>query len=82
MGLLCSLQWLQDWEADHVVFELDCKTVINAIHSSKIDVSEFGIISSLCKKFLSHHPNYTFARSAANMVAHHLVRGTMSECRK
>jgi len=32
MGLLCSLQWLQDREADHVVFKLDCKTVINAIH--------------------------------------------------
>lgn len=39
MGLLCALQWLQDWEVDHIVFELDCKIVVNAIHSSKINAS-------------------------------------------
>lgn len=66
MRLLHSLQWLQDWEADHVVFELDCKIVMNAIHSSKIDVSEFRVVSSLGKQILSHHPNYTFARRQAN----------------
>lgn len=43
IGRLLALQWLNNWEPNNVIFELDSKIVVDCIHNNKIDVSEFSL---------------------------------------
>ncbi|PNX92291.1 hypothetical protein L195_g015425 [Trifolium pratense] len=57
-SLLSALNRTQDWEADHIKFEPDCKSATDVIHRNRGDLSEFGLIISLCKNILSNHQNF------------------------
>lgn len=61
---------------DSMIFELDCKRVVDAVHSSQGDISEFGSIIDDCRVLLSSNPNFKvkFVWRQVNMVVHILVR--------
>lgn len=74
--LLQGLHWALDLQLTNVIFELDAKLVVDAIHANVPDFSEFGSIIPECRKLLFNHPNFLvkFVRRQANVVAHSLAR--------
>lgn len=52
MGLLEAILWICSLGFRKVCFELYAKVVVDAIHSSNSDLSEFGSIVQHCKKLL------------------------------
>ena len=58
----------------HVVFETDCKAIIDAFH--RIDQSEFRCLVKDCEAFFPLGTNLTlrFIKRQANRVAHIVVR--------
>lgn len=60
----------------NVIIELDAKSIMDSIHVSKVDLSEFGTIIYSCKSLLQHEPSFSvcFARQQANLVAHQVAR--------
>lgn len=66
---------------DRVVFELDCKSVVDNIHSPGADISELGSIIQECSGIISSFPNFNvkFIRRQANSAAHCLARVALSK---
>lgn len=73
--LLITLQWLLTNGFEKVIIEFDCKLVLDALHPSKTNHSEFGFIIKKCKNILSFF-SYLFVRRQANSVAHALARAS------
>lgn len=46
--LLEAVQWDAFMELQHVIFETDCKDVVDAVESMEVDHSEFGSIVGAC----------------------------------
>jgi hypothetical protein len=59
-----------------VIFELDCKMVVDDVHTDKPNRSEYGSLIVNCRTLLSSYPDYVvvFARRQANDRVHVLAR--------
>jgi ribonuclease HI len=75
-----GIMWIAILEYQNVMFELDCKTVVEDVHSSKVNYSEYGLLIDDCKSLLSNHTNYlvVFTRRQTNGSAHALARAALS----
>ncbi|KAK2386904.1 hypothetical protein QL285_060742 [Trifolium repens] len=75
-----GILWMAMLGYRKVIFELDCKTVVDDINSSKDNHSEYGLLIVDCKSMLFTHSNYvvTFTRRQANGSAHALARAALS----
>jgi len=63
-----------------VIFESDCKIVVDVVNSSANPHNELGDIIFYCKQLLSLHANFyvRFVRRQANKVAHNIARASLS----
>jgi ribonuclease HI len=80
LGLHATLQWLSDMQFDNVDFATDSKLTVDALLSTRYDLSEFGcIISSCCSLFrnLFSNSRVEFVRRQANAVANTFAREAM-----
>lgn len=59
LGLLHAIQWVTTLHLDQVIFESDCKVVVDRINQPRSDHSELGTILKECKTILSHHLNFS-----------------------
>jgi ribonuclease HI len=82
-ALLEALKVLQQKGYSHVIFETDCKGVVDAIHNIHGGVSEFSSIICKIKSILLVNPNFVvkFVKRQANMVAHTLAKAASSWAR-
>jgi len=76
IGLYYALEWLSDMRFDNVDFALDSKTTEDAFNNCPPDVSEFGLIISVCRSLFDL--NFTnskveFNRRQPKRVAHTLA---------
>ncbi|PNY09148.1 cytochrome p450 [Trifolium pratense] len=67
-SLLSALNWMQDWEADRIIFEPDCKTVVDVIHRNRVCVSEWTFCLDLTKTFDVQTRSISYASSIREMV--------------
>jgi len=63
-----------------VLFETDCKFLVDALTSPAVLISEFGNLVSQCRRLLSSNPDYvvSFVKRQANKVAHTIARASLS----
>jgi ribonuclease HI len=82
-ALLEALKKMQQQGLSHVIFETDCKGVVDAIHNIRGGVSEFSSIICRIKNILLVNPNFVvkFIKRQANMVAHTLAKAASSWAR-
>ena len=71
-----SLHWIIQLQLGNILVKMDCKSVVDAFHSHKADLSEFGCLIANCRRLASFVENLTlfFAKWQANSVAHALAR--------
>ena len=76
MALREAVKWIIPLQLSHVVFETNCKAVVDAFHSHIIDQYEFGCLVQDCKALFSLNANLTlcFIKRQANRVAHIVAR--------
>ncbi|KAK2459206.1 hypothetical protein QL285_006272 [Trifolium repens] len=82
-ALLEALKVMQLKGYSEVIFETDCKGVVDAIHNIYGGVSEFSSIICSIKSILLVNPNFVvkFVKRQANMVAHTLAKTASSWAR-
>jgi len=76
-----ALEWLSNQQFDNVDFALDCKKVVDCVHSNLDDSSEFGCIITACKQLLVdkfQNSHVEFNRRQANRVTHELAQAALS----
>ena len=56
-----TLKWLIHLQLEDVTLEMDCKMVVDAFHSIKINNSEFGSLIKECKDTISRGKNLTLS---------------------
>lgn len=80
LSLLEALTFADNQGMTSVIFESDCKLVVDAIISTYSPLNEFEDIISRCKTLLASHSNYsvTYVRRQANRVAHSIARASLS----
>jgi len=63
-----------------VLFETDCMSLVDALTSPAISISEFGNLVSQCRRLLSSNLDYvvSFVKRQANRVAHTIARASLS----
>jgi ribonuclease HI len=63
-----------------VIFESDSKSVVEALVSRRVDLSEFSSIIAHIKSLVTLAPNFEvkFVKRQANTVAYHLARAAYS----
>ena len=73
-----ALHWIIQLQLGNIIVETDCKNVVDAFHSHKVNLSEFGYFIADCRRLAPFVENLTlsFAKRQANSVAHALVRAT------
>ena len=71
-----ALHWIIQLQLGNIIVETDCKSVVDAFHSHKADLSEFGCLIADCRRLASFVENLTlsFAKRQANSAAHALAR--------
>ncbi|KAK2415192.1 putative mitochondrial protein [Trifolium repens] len=77
LGLLSALTWVHELNLGPVDFELDSKKLVDRLHASTHDATEFGDIITRCKSLFSQFYNNSrveFVRRQANEVAHSLTK--------
>jgi len=57
-GFLQGINWIVMKGYRNVIFELDCKTVVDDVYKKKIDCSEYGLLLHECRTLLRCHNNY------------------------
>jgi len=79
-GLYQGIQWISSLGYHNVIFELDCKMVVDDVHNSKMNLSEYGSIIQNCRTLLDHYNDFVvvFTRRQANGSAHALAREALS----
>lgn len=77
-GLLTTFCFVATMNFNHVVFELDCKIVIEKINTTCQDLTELENIVVGYRKILVTYSYYAigFVKSQTNGIAHELVRLT------
>jgi len=58
-----------------MIFELDCKMVVDDVHNSKIDLFKYGSIIQNCRTLFDHYNDFVvvFIRRQVNGSAHALA---------
>lgn len=56
-GLLQAITWMHSMGYDKVIFELDCKVVVDKVLAPGADISELGAIIKDCSRLLHSLPN-------------------------
>ncbi|XVE78858.1 hypothetical protein DITRI_Ditri14bG0011900 [Diplodiscus trichospermus] len=76
LALLQAITWARDQQLGKVIFEYDAQLVVKAVHSSMVDLTEFGTLIEGCKLILSLEQNFSvcYVKRQANEVAHSLAR--------
>jgi len=79
-GLLEAIKFAVVKDMPYVIFESDCKTIVDIVNSSHLPQNELGDILSTCKDLLSIHTSFivNFVRRQANEVAHSIARASLS----
>jgi len=74
-----ALQIALDLGLNRVVFETDCRLVVNVVLSNSPYVNELGSLLSNCRALLFSNDTYALAyvRRQANRVAHNLARASI-----
>lgn len=77
-GLLQAMKWISDLQLWKVIFEVDCKVVIDGISQGCRGLLYFRYIISKYKAYLSQFPNtlVSFAKRQAKHVAHSFARSS------
>ena len=82
IGVREALSWIKSKNWPHVIIETDCLVVVQAIRSSYVSLSYFGIVIDECKQHLSdlrgRRVILNFVKRSVNAVAHFLARSTSS----
>ena len=73
-----ALHWIIQFQLGNIIVETDCKNVVDAFHSHKVNLSEFGCLIADCRRLAPFVENLTlsFAKRQANSAAHALVMAT------
>ena len=73
-----ALHWIIQLQLSNIIVEMDCKCVVDAFHSHKVDLSEFCCLIADCRRLAPFVENLTlsFAKRQANSTAHALARAT------
>lgn len=79
-GLLQASKWAILSNLSMVIFEMDCRQVVDDIYNEKSDVSEYGCLLEECRTILFFQNNYkvVFARRQTNGSVHALTRTSIS----
>ncbi|KAK2437967.1 hypothetical protein QL285_022797 [Trifolium repens] len=81
MGLLSALRWVNEMQIRGIDFEMDCKGVVDSLHSSRTYNSDLGDILRDCRIIQATNlvtSHVRFIRRQANEVAHRLAQVTTS----
>lgn len=75
-ALMLAITWLTNLGYEEAILEFDCKLLVDHLHSSIEDHTEFGDLVMQCKYLLSFKPLFKvhFIKRQANEVAHKLAR--------
>jgi len=75
-----GLKWITPLGHHIVIFESDCKMLVDDVHFNKVNHSEYGLIVKSCRNLLQNFNNHevVFTRLQANGNAHALARATLS----
>jgi ribonuclease HI len=79
-GLLEAIKFAAANDMSSVIFESDCKVIVDIVNSSHLPQNELGDILSTCKGLLSIHTSFivNYVRRQANEVAHSIARASLS----
>ena len=80
MAMCIALTWIREPSLFNVILKSDCKAVVDAFHSSRLNYSEFGYLVSRYRSLASLIENVSiiFVKRQANMIAHTLTRAACS----
>ncbi|CAH9092223.1 unnamed protein product [Cuscuta epithymum] len=75
-----ALKWMQETEYTRVIFESDCKQLVDDIYNAHKDRSEYGSLVHDCRNIVGSNNDFcvVFARRQANSSAHALARASTS----
>ncbi|XVF79438.1 hypothetical protein PTKIN_Ptkin14bG0223300 [Pterospermum kingtungense] len=76
--LLQAMYWVRLQGFQQVEFEIDAKSVADAVRCNGVDVTEFGQLVDLCKMVLAEDKNFMviFVRRQTNVVAYFIARAS------
>ena len=76
--LRSAIEWVLSLGKENAIFETDGKVVVDAMHLSTVDLSEFGTIVQDCIYLLEQGVNFAiqFVQKQANRTAHSLARAS------
>ena len=76
LALCETLIWLLYLQMENVSMEMDCKLVVDAIHSIQLNLIEFGSLITDCKNLVSrgHNLSICFVKRQTRNVAHSIAR--------
>ncbi|KAK2362458.1 hypothetical protein QL285_087521 [Trifolium repens] len=79
-GLCKGIEWIAQLGYNKVIFEMDCKMVVDDVHKYKPNRSEYGSIIRNCRTLLSNYSDFVvdFARRQANGSAHAFAKAVLS----
>jgi len=80
LGLFEAIQFAIDRDMTSVIFEADCKLVVDLVYSPIVPQNEIGDIITSCKHLMSVHNSYVVrhTRRQTNRVAHSIARASLS----
>jgi len=73
-----AINWTHHLGMQNVIFELDCKLVVDNMVNNKKGSTEFHAILHRCRAILSNSPNsrMSFEKRQANLITHNLARAS------
>ncbi|XP_060959275.1 uncharacterized protein LOC133030519 [Cannabis sativa] len=84
IGIKEALSWIKDKSWDNILLETDCLLVVQAIYTSVVMPSTFGMLVQDCQYLLSQmsHVKLCFVKHSVNEAAHFLARNScyLSDC--
>jgi len=80
LSLLEALTFADNQGMESVIFESDCKLVVDAIISTSAPLNECGDTISRCKTLLAFHSNYCvfYVKRQINKIAHNIARTSLT----
>ncbi|CAJ2675491.1 unnamed protein product [Trifolium pratense] len=81
IGLLYALKWVEGMQLYDTDFEMDCKKIVDSLHSKRTYLSDLGAILMDCRNILASNlvnSDVKFIRRQANEVAHRLAGAATS----
>lgn len=79
-GLFEAMKFALANDMSSVIFESDCKVIVDLVNSHQVPQNEIGDIISNCKNLLSSHTGFVVnhVRRQGNKVAHSFARASLS----